>query len=53
MTEEEKMLIAILKPLKDRNSAAIILETYIQVNGPVSNEAGDELRKILEELPND
>lgn len=53
MTTEEKILIAILRPMKDRNSAAVILETYIQVNGPVSNEAGDEIKKILEELPND
>lgn len=53
MTKEEKMLIATLRSIKDRNSAAVILETYIQVNGPVSNEAGDEIRKILEELPND
>lgn len=52
MTEEEKMLIAILSPIKDRNSAAVILETYIQVNGPVSNEASDEIRAILKELPN-
>lgn len=53
MTEQEKMLIAILRAMKDRNSAAVILETYIQANGPVSNEAGDEIRKILKELPNE
>lgn len=53
MTEEEKMLIAILRQMKDRNSAAVILETYIQVNGPVSNETGDEIRKILKELPDE
>ena len=53
MTEEEKMLIAILRPMKDRNNAAVILETYIQVNGPVSNEAGDEIRKILKEIPDE
>lgn len=53
MTEQEKMLIAILRPMKARNSAAVILETYIQVNGPVSNEAGDEIRKILKEFPNE
>lgn len=53
MTEQEKMLIAILRPMKNRNSAAVILETYIQVNGPVSNEAGDEIRAIIKELPND
>lgn len=50
MTEEEKMLIAILKLIKDRNSAAVILETYIQVNGPVSNEAGNEIKAILDKL---
>lgn len=53
MTEEEKMLIAILRPMKDSNSAAVILETYIQVNGPVSNEAGNEIKKILKELPDE
>lgn len=53
MTEEEKILIAILRPMKDRNSAAVILETYIQVNGPVSNEAGNEIKKILKELPDE
>ncbi len=51
MTEEEKMLIAILRQTKDRNSAAVIMQTYIQACGPVSNEAGDEIKAILEELP--
>ena len=50
MTEEEKMLIAILRPIKNRNSAAVILEAYIQVNGLVSNAAGDEIKAILDEL---
>lgn len=53
MTGQEKMLIAILRPMNNKNSAAVILETYIQVNGPVSNEAGDEIRKILKELPDE
>lgn len=53
MTKEEVGLIAYLKIMPNKNTAAILLESVIQVRGPVSNEAGDEIRKILEELPND
>lgn len=53
MTKEENGLIECLKTIPNKNAAAILLESVIQVRGPVSNEAGDEIRKILEELPND
>lgn len=53
MTKEEVGLIACLKIMPNKNTAAILLESVIQARGPVSNEAGDEIRKILEELPND
>lgn len=53
MTKEEIALIEHLKIMPNKNAAAILLESVIQITGPVSNEAGDEIRKILEELPND
>lgn len=53
MTKEEIALIEHLKIMPNKNAAAILLESVIQLTGPVSNEAGDEIRKILEELPND
>lgn len=51
MTKEEIALIDVLKIMPNKGSAAILLESAIQETGPVSNEAGDEIRKILEELP--
>lgn len=51
MTKEEIALIEHLKIMPNKNAAVILLESVIQVTGPVSNKAGDEIRKILEELP--
>lgn len=53
MKETEKNLIMYLKQMPNKNTAAILLESVIQITGPVSNEAGDEIRKILKELPDD
>ena len=53
MTKEEKGLIEALKKMPNKNCAAILLESVIQVKGPVSNDAADEIRAIIKELPND
>lgn len=53
MTNEEIALIEVLKIMPNKESAAILIESVIQENGPVCNEAGDEIRKILEELPDE
>jgi hypothetical protein len=53
MTKEVMALIEVLKIMPNKGSAAILIESVIQEIGPVSNEAGDEIRKILEELPDD
>lgn len=53
MIKEEIALIEYLKIMPNKNVAAILLESVIQVTGPVSNEAGDEIKKILEELPDE
>ena len=46
MTQSEKMLIAIIKA-SNLEICALFLQDYIQRNGPVSNEAGDEIKRIL------
>lgn len=51
MTNEEIALIECLKIMPNKNTAATLLESVMQKNGPVSDEAGNEIRKILEELP--
>lgn len=48
MTRSEKMLIATIKA-SNLEVCALFLQDYIQRNGPVSDEAGDEIRKILAE----
>ncbi len=48
MTQIEKYLIALIK-VNNLEVCALYLQDYIQRNGPVSNEAGDEIKKILAE----
>lgn len=48
MTQIEKYLIALIKA-NNLEVCALYLQDYIQRNGPVSNEAGDEIKKILAE----
>lgn len=46
----EDSLLGMLEATKGNlNTQAIILETYIQTFGPLSNEAGEKARKILGE----
>lgn len=47
MTTNELILIAIIEA-NTREMAALYLQDYIQRNGPVSNEAGDEIKRLLE-----
>lgn len=51
--EEEQFVIEVLKKIPTKNMAALFLESIIQEKGFFSEEAGDEIRKILEELQND
>lgn len=53
MTKEEIELINVLKIMPNKEAAAILIESVIQETGPVCNEAGDEIKKILEELPDE
>lgn len=44
---EERILIELIKA-SDKEHAALILESYIQQNGFLSDDVGEEVRRILE-----
>lgn len=49
--EEEQGVIKILKTMPTKNTAAILLQSVIQIKGFFSEEAANEIRTIIEELP--
>ena len=53
MNDQDKNLIEMVKTMPNKNCAAILLQSVIQVRGPVGNEAGEEIKKIIKELPDD
>lgn len=56
MTDNEKRLIEIIKRITNKTAQAIILQSYIQANGPVSDEAGNiikDLLKVFEQIYKD
>lgn len=52
MTNQEEALIEMLKQMPSKGAAALLLQSVIQITGPVSNDAGDEIKRIIEELKN-
>ncbi len=48
MSNKEKILTETFKHLNNKQSASTVLAMFIQVNGPLSEEAGAEVRKLLE-----
>ena len=47
MTDKERVLIAIIEA-NTKDMAILYLQDYIQKNGFLSNEAGDEVKRLLE-----
>lgn len=47
MKEDEKELIKFVELVDNKEIIAVVLESYIQKNGPVSNEAGDDIKRLL------
>lgn len=47
MTQTEKVLLFVLGKLNDLNLRAMVAERFIQENGPLSEEAGELVRKQL------
>lgn len=48
MKQCEEILLILLKTYKDDNNAtAGILQSYIQTNGPVSDECGEKVKEII------
>lgn len=51
--EEEENVINVLKTMPTKNIAEIFLESIIQEKGFFSEEAGDEIRKLLRRKRNE
>ena len=49
MTELEKLLLVLLEDIKDNETRAVLIQSFIQDNGPVSDEAGVKIRALLGE----
>ena len=50
MSNKEKILIETFKHLNNKNSASTVLAMFIQINGPLSEEAGTKVRELLEDM---
>ena len=45
--QEIECMIGILKAMNDKNARAVVVEEWIQKNGPLPNKYGEEVRQIL------
>lgn len=45
--QEIECMIGILKAMNDNNARAVVVEEWIQKNGPLPNKYGEEVRQIL------
>ena len=45
--EEIECMIGILKAINDQNARAVVVEEWIQKNGPLPNKYGEEVKQIL------
>lgn len=45
--QEIECMIGILRAMNNQNAKAVIVEEWIQKNGPLPNKYGEEVRKIL------
>jgi hypothetical protein len=47
MTNEEKMMLWLIKQAPNTNTKAVILQSFIAECGPLSEEAGTKVRELL------
>jgi len=47
MTHKEKLLLLMLEHTPDRNTQAVILQSFIAEYGPLSEDVGDKVRNLL------
>lgn len=52
-SESEEMLLEMLRCCNDNNAKAVLLQSYIQHQGPLSEQAGKEVRAILKGTANE
>lgn len=48
MTEKEKLLIKVLVEIPDKEYKAMLLQSYIQSNGPLSDEAAKKVKEVIQ-----
>ena len=47
MKQKEKILIDMLSAIDDKNYKAMLLQSYIQSEGPLSDEAASKVKELL------
>jgi hypothetical protein len=47
MDYKEAFLLWILTNMPDQNARAVMLQSFIQSNGPLSEEVGEKVRELL------
>jgi hypothetical protein len=47
ISNDEKLLLVLLEHCPDSNVKAVVLQSFIADNGPLSEEAGEKVRAIL------
>jgi hypothetical protein len=47
MNDHEKVLLVLMNHVTDQQYRAVLLQSYIQENGPLSEEAGAKVRELL------
>jgi hypothetical protein len=47
MTNEEYLLLSVLEHCLDQNQKAVVIQSFIADMGPLSEEAGEKVRKLL------
>ena len=53
MTVSETVLVVLLQGVKTKLQKTIILQKYIQAYGGISEEAGNKIREIMNEVDNE
>ena len=49
MSDQELILLDVLKRVPTHNLQALVLESYVQQYGPLPDDVGETVRQILEE----
>ena len=51
MTNVERLLIKTVENLNNKESAAKVVQMVVLRNGPLSEEAGNKIKELMEKMP--